>query len=229
MRPMRTKLRGLIAGLAGAVTVVAVGVAVQTATSPAQAAAADPYALKNVQIEGGGFVPGIIFNQKQQNLVYARTDIGGAYRLDPSTNRWIPLLDWVGQDNWGYNGVVSLATDEVDPNKVYVAAGMYTNSWDPNNGAILRSSDKGATWQSTQLPFKLGGNMPGRGMGSGSRSTRTRTRSCTWAPRAATGCGAAPTPASPGRRSPPSRTRATTRRTRTTSTATSPTTRVSPG
>jgi xyloglucan-specific exo-beta-1,4-glucanase len=165
MRPMRTKLRGLVAGLAGAVTVVAVGVAVQTATSPAQAAAADPYALKNVQIEGGGFVPGIIFNQKQQNLVYARTDIGGAYRLDPSTNRWIPLLDWVGQDNWGYNGVVSLATDEVDPNKVYVAAGMYTNSWDPNNGAVLRSSDKGATWQSTQLPFKLGGNMPGRGMG----------------------------------------------------------------
>ena len=42
---------------------------------------------------------------------------------------------------------------------------MYTNSWDPNNGAILRSTDKGATWQATALPFKLGGNMPGRGMG----------------------------------------------------------------
>lgn len=42
---------------------------------------------------------------------------------------------------------------------------MYTNSWDPNNGSIIRSSDKGATWATTALPFKLGGNMPGRGMG----------------------------------------------------------------
>lgn len=60
--------------------------------------------------------------------------------------------------------MVSLATDTVDPNRVYVAAGMYTNSWDPDNGAVLRSSDRGATWQVSRLPFKLSGNMPGRGM-----------------------------------------------------------------
>lgn len=42
---------------------------------------------------------------------------------------------------------------------------MYTNSWDPNNGAIIRSPDKGATWSTTTLSFKVGGNMPGRGMG----------------------------------------------------------------
>jgi xyloglucan-specific exo-beta-1,4-glucanase len=42
---------------------------------------------------------------------------------------------------------------------------MYTNSWDPNNGAILRSADKGNTWEKAALPFKLGGNQPGRGMG----------------------------------------------------------------
>jgi hypothetical protein len=144
---------------------VAVVAQVATGSAPAAAAAADPYNWKNVQVGGGGFVPGVIFNQGQANLVYARTDIGGAYRLDQSTGRWIPLLDWVGFDNWGWNGAVSLATDAVDPNRVYVAAGMYTNSWDPNHGAILRSTDKGSTWQATPLPFKLGGNMPGRGMG----------------------------------------------------------------
>jgi xyloglucan-specific exo-beta-1,4-glucanase len=42
---------------------------------------------------------------------------------------------------------------------------MYTNSWDPNDGSILRSSDNGATWEETVLPFKVGGNMPGRGTG----------------------------------------------------------------
>lgn len=57
------------------------------------------------------------------------------------------------------------ATDPVDPSRLYVAAGMYTNSWDPNNGQILRSSDYGKTWSATNLSFKLGGNMPGRGMG----------------------------------------------------------------
>jgi xyloglucan-specific exo-beta-1,4-glucanase len=149
----------VIAGAAAVVTQVISGAA------PASAAASEPYNWRNVEIAGGGFVPGIIFNQAKKDVIYARTDIGGAYRWDPATSRWIPLLDWVGQSNWGWNGVVSIATDAVDANKVYAAVGMYTNSWDPNNGAILRSSDQGKTWQSTALPFKLGGNMPGRGMG----------------------------------------------------------------
>lgn len=42
---------------------------------------------------------------------------------------------------------------------------MYTNSFDAQNGSIIRSSDQGATWAATHLPFKLGGNMPGRGAG----------------------------------------------------------------
>lgn len=32
-------------------------------------------------------------------------------------------------------------------------------------GSIVRSSDRGATWSRTRLPFKVGGNMPGRGVG----------------------------------------------------------------
>jgi hypothetical protein len=127
--------------------------------------AADTYTWKNARIDGGGFVPGIVFNRKEKNLAYARTDIGGAYRWVESSKTWTPLLDSVGWDDWGHTGVVSLASDPVDPDKVYVAAGTYTNSWDPGNGAIYRSSDRGASWQKTSLPFKLGGNMPGRGMG----------------------------------------------------------------
>src|SRR5690349_14956985 len=158
-------MRRALAGALAAVTTAALVVVAHTAGADRSAAAAETYSWGNVEIAGGGFVPGIVFNQSEPNLVYARTDIGGAYRLNPQTNRWIPLLDHVGLDNWGLNGVASLATDAVDPNRVYVAAGMYTNSWDPNNGAILRSSDRGATWQTTPLPFKIGGNMPGRGMG----------------------------------------------------------------
>ncbi|MEU8263344.1 cellulose binding domain-containing protein [Micromonospora sp. NPDC048999] len=162
---MRRSLAGAtVAALAATAVAVVVQFAATPAT-PAAAAASDPYSWKNVRIDGGGFVPGIVFNQTEKNLIYARTDIGGAYRWEQSTQSWTPLLDWVGADKWGYNGVVSLATDPVQTNRVYAAVGMYTNSWDPNNGAILRSTDKGATWQATALPFKNGGNMPGRGMG----------------------------------------------------------------
>ena len=125
----------------------------------------ESYRWRNVEIVGGGYVPGIVFNASESNLVYARTDVGGAYRLDPHTGRWIPLLDWVGWDDWGLSGVDSLATDPVDPDRVYALAGAYTNSWDPNNGAVLRSRDRGRHWKVSPLPFKVGGNMPGRNMG----------------------------------------------------------------
>lgn len=126
---------------------------------------ADTYTWRNARIDGGGFVPGIVFNRKERNLAYARTDIGGAYRWQQSSKTWTPLLDSVGWDDWGHTGVVSLASDSVDPDRVYAAVGTYTNSWDPGNGAVMRSADRGASWQKADLPFKLGGNMPGRGMG----------------------------------------------------------------
>lgn len=148
-----------------AATMAAVTVNAEPNTTPVSSVEQDEYEWNNVQIAGGGFVPGIVFNETEPDLVYARTDIGGAYRWDPDTELWDPMLDWIGWDDWGWTGIVSLASDPVDPDRVYAAAGTYTNDWDPNNGAILRSDDRGETWEATELPFKLGGNMPGRGLG----------------------------------------------------------------
>ncbi|MFI7137005.1 cellulose binding domain-containing protein [Streptomyces massasporeus] len=154
-----TAVLALAAGLlSGAPTALA-------ADPPAPKLAADTYTWKNARIDGGGFVPGIVFNRSEKNLAYARTDIGGAYRWQESSKAWTPLLDSVGWEDWGHTGVVSIASDSVDPNRVYAAVGTYTNSWDPKNGAVMRSADRGASWQKANLPFKLGGNMPGRGMG----------------------------------------------------------------
>ncbi len=113
---------------------------------------------------GGGFIVNIIFNQKQKDLIYAQTDIGGAYRWNPKNSTWTQLLNWVSPAQWNMTGVESLATDPVDPNRLYIAAGTYTNSWSTMNGVILRSTDQGCTFQQTAMPFKMGGNMPGRGM-----------------------------------------------------------------
>ncbi|KAI0973421.1 glycoside hydrolase family 74 protein [Xylaria arbuscula] len=132
------------------------------AAAPIEAA----FTWKNVRIGGGGgFVPSFVFHPKTKGLAYARTDIGGLYRLN-SDDSWTALTDSLADnDNWDKWGVDALAVDPQDDTKVYAAVGSYTNDWDPNEGAIIRSSDQGATWESTTLTFKVGGNMPGRGMG----------------------------------------------------------------
>src|SRR5690606_25615592 len=50
------------------------------------------------------------------------------------------------------------------PERVYLAAGTYTHER-AGNGAILRSADRGATFQRSDLPFKLGANELARGNG----------------------------------------------------------------
>ncbi|MFJ8626424.1 RICIN domain-containing protein [Kitasatospora sp. NPDC093550] len=122
------------------------------------------YVWKNAPVAGGGYVTGLVFNQKEKGLLYARTDMGGAYRWDTAAEQWIPLTDWVGEKDWNLLGIESLATDPVAPDRLYLAAGTYTNDW-AGNGAILRSTDRGRTFQRTDLPFKLGGNEDGRGAG----------------------------------------------------------------
>jgi photosystem II stability/assembly factor-like uncharacterized protein len=117
-----------------------------------------------VTILGGGFVTGVVFSPAKANVVYARTDVGGAYRLDPVNKVWIPLMDMFGRADSGFTGVESIAPDPLDANKVYAAVGTYVQSWAPN-GAILRSNDLGTTWQKTDMPMRMGGNEYGRSMG----------------------------------------------------------------
>ncbi|MGW1595421.1 RICIN domain-containing protein [Streptomyces sp. NPDC002343] len=127
-------------------------------------AAAGPYVWKNAQVVGGGYVTGLVFNPREKGLLYARTDMGGAYRWDTAAEQWIPLTDWVGEKDWNLLGIDSLATDPVDSKRLYLGAGTYTNEW-AGNGAVLRSTDRGRTFQRIDLPFKLGGNEDGRGAG----------------------------------------------------------------
>lgn len=85
------------------------------------------YTWKNVKIGGGGgFVPGIVFNPSQKGLAYARTDIGGAYKLN-SDDTWTPLLDFVDDARWNYWGVDALATDPVDPKRLYLVSQLLSD------------------------------------------------------------------------------------------------------
>jgi hypothetical protein len=125
----------------------------------AASAAAAPYQWRNVTVGAGGFAPNIVFSRAEKGLAYLRTDMGGAYRWDAGKKRWIPLQD--ANPVSSYMGIESVAPDPVDPDKVYLAAGM--GHW--GEAAMFRSSDRGATWDVVPVPFKMGGNEEGRGLG----------------------------------------------------------------
>ncbi len=118
-----------------------------------------PYIWKSVQMKGGGFICGIVFNTTQPGLAYCRTDVGSSYKWDSQAKLWIPLTDWAGDGN--LMGSESIATDPLDPQRVYIAAGMHQNE----PAAILRSMDQGKTFQTVPVPFRMGGNENGRGVG----------------------------------------------------------------
>ena len=126
--------------------------------------ASEAYAWKNVQMVGGGFVTGIVFHPTAKDVRYCRTDMGGAYRWNAGTKRWEPLLDWLPYEDLNLMGVESLALDPADPDRLYLSCGTYTNPGTPD-GAILRSADRGRTFQRANVPFKMGGNENGRGNG----------------------------------------------------------------
>ena len=133
------------------------------ATAPSgDAAAPGPYLWKNVVIKGGGFVSGIIMSPVLPGLAFARTDVGGAYRYDPSARRWMAITDWVGHNDSNLLGIESIAADPIDPTRVYLATGMYLTA---GNGWILSSTDMGQTWVHNGIAAPMGGNADGRSMG----------------------------------------------------------------
>src|SRR5579872_584241 len=93
------------------------------AASLAASAQTPSYIWRNVTVGGGGFAPDIVFSRAQRGLAYLRTDMGGVYRWSAKRQEWIPLEDAFAQSS--YFGIESIAADPVDPNVVYVAAGMY--------------------------------------------------------------------------------------------------------
>ncbi|HEV6965460.1 MAG TPA: sialidase family protein [Roseateles sp.] len=132
---------------------------------PAWAAEGAPaYDWRSLTFGAGGFIDGFVFHPRERGLLYCRTDIGGAYRFDAAARRWQPLLDHLGRADSDLMGVLSLAVDPTDANRVYAACGLYTHGG-ARAAALLASTDRGASWQQHELGLKLLGNGPGRGSG----------------------------------------------------------------
>lgn len=134
------------------------------ASSAAAVPNGKPYVWKSVPFGAGGHVDGFVFHPREANLLYARTDAGGIFRFDTIGKAWVPLLDHLSSGDADLLSVLSLAVDPTDANRLYAACGSATGEWS-RKAALLASNDRGATWQTNELSFKLAGSGGGRGAG----------------------------------------------------------------
>lgn len=124
---------------------------------------AESYHWGNVAFEGGGFVSAILPHPTAQNVVYARTDVGGIYRWNNANSRWIPLMDFLSENDKGLYGTESFAVDPKNPGKLYILGG--TGYFSDGRTVILRSDDYGDTFDTTDVDFFAHGNGMGRQTG----------------------------------------------------------------
>lgn len=129
------------------------------------------YEWRPVPIGAGGFVTGLVSTSGQDgSSIYARTDVGGAYRWQADSGSWEQMLrsdrmltgDLEPNDYF----VASIAVDS-DPSRVAVATG---NDYDPSqheidsgtepaaDGRVLVSHDGGASWTASEQRWFIAAN-----------------------------------------------------------------------
>ena len=139
--------------------------AVKTVT-PIQASAADSIEdsmnWDTLNIGGGGFVSGIITGDDQ---MYARTDVGGAYRYDYDQKRWVQLLGFLNEADRGFLSVDAMCIDPNDDDTLYLLCGCAYFS--DARTVIFRSHDAGETFEEIDVTsmIQVHGNGYGRQTG----------------------------------------------------------------
>lgn len=114
---------------------------------------ASPFAWKSVNIQGMGYVTGLVIHPLAPHDIYIRTDVGGAYRFDRGARRWLPISD---RSDLRATGFESIAVDPHDAATVYGFA----------SGEVWVSHSRGAYWSATGLAaakIYMGANDPYRG------------------------------------------------------------------
>ena len=160
-----TKQKKIISVLTAA-ALLCTGIGTAGISQPLMAAAADSIESSmdwdTLNIAGGGFVSGIITGDDQ---MYARTDVGGAYRYDYEQKKWVQLLGFLNDADRGFLSVDAMCVDPNDDDTLYLLCGCAYFS--DARTAIFRSRDAGETFEEIDVTdlIQVHGNGYGRQCG----------------------------------------------------------------
>jgi len=116
-------------------------------------AATIPGRFRQVNMRGGGWLSGI--SAHSGGRLYARTDVGGAYRSDDHGDTWNFLSgDFTSPAPFFVQGI---APSPANADVVLAACGVSYYATDANRG-IWRSTDAGVTWSQVKAGINFSGN-----------------------------------------------------------------------
>ena len=123
-----------------------------------------PYRYQHMPIGGGGYVTGLVFSEEREDILYARTDIGGIYRFDFHKDCWHSIMEPVGPDEIELEFPLAMALREHgdrEPTLLFACG-----KWNEEEGLFVSTDDGGVHYAATSIPARVHGNRPGRGTGS---------------------------------------------------------------
>lgn len=123
---------------------------------------ADQMEVGTLGIAGGGFVSGIVTGKK---VMYARTDVGGAYKYNYETGNWDQMMSNLNDSERGFLSVDAMCIDPTDDDTIYLLCGCAYFS--DARTAIFRSRDGGETFDQIDVTdlIQVHGNGDGRQCG----------------------------------------------------------------
>ena len=110
--------------------------------------------FRPIDFQGAGWVTAVKYSSNTSRL-YARTDVGGAYRSDDGGTNWHFIATYA--TTVGGLMIQGIAIKPDDPNTLLLCCGTSYLDTDPNRG-IWKTSDAGTTWTHVLSNINFSGN-----------------------------------------------------------------------
>lgn len=113
------------------------------------------YHFRNLEIGGGGYVTGVVIHPKNPDLVFLRTDVGGAFRYNKEREEMEQLMNWAAVEHANLYGVYGIALDPEDESHLFLSAGRYPFA---QPSEVYESVDGGNSFHALGLQQPMGAN-----------------------------------------------------------------------
>jgi len=110
--------------------------------------------FRPVNFEGAGWVTAVKYSF-DGSILYARTDVGGAFKSTDGGNNWLFISQYAQTLAGLY--IQGLAVHPVSSNTVYIACGTSYRENDPGRG-VWKTQDGGLTWAHVLTNINFSGN-----------------------------------------------------------------------